>query len=124
MSDERRRAVEQVMLSALKGQSLPSRWELVAAVSIGIETALAWRGDEVVRDGWVPVQTEGDVITGAHQHRYERELEKQLDMVLRYVKLRDGWIAQDDREALVEFRNLGLEVQMIAEARKIQKGIE
>lgn len=85
------------------------------AVALGVETALAWRPETL---------TEEEVITGAHQRRYEQELEDQLDTVLRYVELRNGWIAVKDTDRQIEFRNLGPVVEAIAETRKIRKGMK
>lgn len=115
----------------MKRQNEPwTQNSLPEMVAYGIEAALAWRPDagEVLEvspafQRWMRPATEEDVITGAHQRRYEQELEDQLDTVLRYARLRDSWIPQSDTEAWVELRNLGLEVEEIAKARKIRRGI-
>jgi hypothetical protein len=92
--------------------------DLPQAFAAGIEAGLAWRGDEAVRHGWVPLPTEEMVITGDHRSPREKELEDQMDTVLRYLDMSRGWIPANDTEGHVEFRNLGDEVSALLEAWK------
>lgn len=59
MNEARRIEVSnQVYFRLVKGDPFPTIGAIAEAVSIGIETALAWREDEAVRDGWVEKERE------------------------------------------------------------------